>query len=80
MVRKEESMLFIVSGVHTKHIVTGLNIQNYMMAFDAVSREEAMGKYILLANEKFPDHDLFQRPNCMSIEEAQQVIQPDNAQ
>lgn len=73
-------MLFIVSGVHTKTIVTGLNIQNLMMAFEAVSREEAIGKYILYANEKLPDHGLFQRPTCLSIEEAQQIIQPDNGQ
>jgi len=64
-------MIYILNGVHTKQIDSGLNIQSLMVAFEAISCEEALGKYILYASTKFPDHDLFQRPTYMSIEEAQ---------
>jgi len=70
-------VIYILSGVHTKHITSGMNIQSLMMAFEAVSKEEAIGKYIIYANNKFPEHNLFQRPLSMSVEDAQQAIKLD---
>ncbi len=65
-------MRYVVSSVHTKQIANGLNIQTMLRVVEASSKEEAIGKYIIYAHEKFPEHSLFARPLILSIDEIQQ--------
>lgn len=49
---------FVVSVVMVKDIPTGINTQNKLYAIRAVSREEAHGKAMPLAQADFPEHRL----------------------
>jgi hypothetical protein len=60
--------LFVVCGIYTKSIPIGVNIQASMKIIEAISSEEAVGKYLILKNKTLPDYELFQIPLFMSIE------------
>lgn len=62
---------YAVSGIFTKAIPNGLNIQGNIEIVDANSLEEAIGKYIIEIKKHLPEHNLFQTPLAIDISDYQ---------
>jgi hypothetical protein len=47
--------------------IGSVNIMTDLRFIDAVSKEEATGKYVLEVSEEFPEHSIHIRPVCAPI-------------
>ena len=65
-------MIFAVAGTFTKHIPSGLNIQCAIRKIEAVSGDEAAGKFLRIMTDELPEHGIHVRPIYMTMEDAPQ--------
>ena len=59
---------FAVCSTLLKDIQNGYNIMTDLRMIEAISKEEAIGKYTIEVSEQFKEHQIYVRPLAMEIE------------
>jgi len=67
-------MFYAVAGTFTKRISSGLNIVCAIRKLEAISSDEAAGKFIRIMSEELPEHNIHVRPVFVALEDDKEQV------
>jgi len=65
--------VYAVASTLIKEMVTKMNVVTDLRLIEAVSKEEAIGIYMMQVSEQYPEHQVHMRPAAMPLPEPPEI-------